>query len=307
MTPKREASRRFTLVKEGDDMKIGVIGSGRVGFSMGKYLCDHGECVVGYYDRHPERANEAAQFTSTDNFETIEDLVAASDTLFITTTDGEIANVWDRIRQMSIENKIICHFSGSLSSDQFQGIGDTKAHGVSVHPMLAFSDKYTSYQQLKKAFFTVEGDATGVSVLSELLRKMGNFVQCITRENKALYHAAAATLSNQVVAVLSYGYEMLKDCGFDEKEAREASQTLIRGNIENVINQGCVQALTGPVERGDVETVKKHLQVIDPAMREIYGMLAQRQLQLARQKNPQKDYAALEQLLKESRGEGEPI
>ena len=99
--------------------------------------------------RHPERANEAAQFTSTDNLETIEDLVAASDTLFITTTDGEIANVWDRIRQMSIENKIICHFSGSLSSDQFQGIGDTKAHGVSIHPMLAFSDKYTSYQQLK--------------------------------------------------------------------------------------------------------------------------------------------------------------
>ena len=86
LTPKREASRRFTLVKEGDDMKIGIIGSGRVGFSMGKYLCDHGECVVGYYDRHPERANEAAQFTSTDNFETIEDLVAASDTLFITTT-----------------------------------------------------------------------------------------------------------------------------------------------------------------------------------------------------------------------------
>ena len=103
-------------------MKIGIIGSGRVGYSMGKYMQDHGIRVTGFYDRHRERALDAAQFTGTDSFDRIEDLVAASDTLFLTTSDGEIANVWDCIRHLSIQGKIICHFSGSLSSDQFQGI-----------------------------------------------------------------------------------------------------------------------------------------------------------------------------------------
>lgn len=211
-------------------MKIGIIGSGRVGYSMGKYMQDHGIRVTGFYDRHRERALDAAQFTGTDSFDRIEDLVAASDTLFFTTSDGEIANVWDCIRHLSIQGKIICHFSGSLSSDQFQGIEKTRAYGLSIHPMLAFSDKYTSYKQLQNAFFTLEGHAQALAVMEPLLQKMGNPVQRIAPEQKALYHAAAATLSNQVVALLASGYEMLEACGFDTENARRASAALVRGN-----------------------------------------------------------------------------
>ena len=60
------------VLKEGDDMKIGIIGSGRVGYSMGKYMQDHGIRVTGFYDRHRERALDAAQFTGTDSFDRIE-------------------------------------------------------------------------------------------------------------------------------------------------------------------------------------------------------------------------------------------
>ncbi len=92
--------------------------------------------------------------------------------------------------------------------------------------------------------------------MEPLLQKWETPCRGSRRSKKALYHAAAATLSNQVVALLASGYEMLEACGFDTENARRASAALVRGNVENVIASGCVQALTGPIERGDLVTVK---------------------------------------------------
>ena len=138
--------------------------------------------------------------------------------------------------------------------------------------MLAFSDKYTSYKQLQNAFFTLEGHAQALAVMESLLKKMGNPVQRIAPEQKALYHAAAATLSNQVVALLASGYEMLEACGFDTENARRASAALVRGNVENVIASGCVQALTGPIERGDLVTVEALAGHSCAGERDVYGV-----------------------------------
>ena len=297
MTPKREASRRFTLVKEGDDMKIGIIGSGRVGFSMGKYLCDHGECVVGYYDRHPERAKEAAQFTSTDNFETIEDLVAASDTLFITTTDGEIANVWDRIQQMSIENKIICHFSGSLSSDLFSNREEYGVSAASFHPMYAFSSKFTSYEQLNHVIFTAEGDSHALSIVGDIFRKAGNKVCVMESAKKTRYHASASMISNLMIGLYEMSIQMLMDCGFSREDAVELTTPLVQNNIKALLHSSPEEALTGPIERGDTETVKKHLSVLTEAEKEVYLRLGETVIDIARRKNPERDYQTMIQLL----------
>ena len=81
----------------------------------------------------------------------------AIDTIIITTPDGEIKNVWDSIKKLSITGKIICHCSGSLSSKVFSDIDNHKAYGYSIHPMFAISDKYNSYKNLNKAFITIEG------------------------------------------------------------------------------------------------------------------------------------------------------
>ena len=74
---------------------------------------------------------------------------------------------------------------------------------------------------------------------------------------KAKYHAAASILSNQVIAVLDMGYTLLEDCGFTRAEAVRATGQLVMRNIENVLEAGCDGALTGPIERNDIETVKK--------------------------------------------------
>lgn len=281
-------------------MKIGILGSGRVGYSMGRYLVGHQVEIVGYYDRHRERAEDAARFVGTASYLSMEDLVAASDTIFITTTDSEIANVWAKLRAMPIADKTMVHFSGSLSSDLFCDIAAIGACGVSLHPMIAFSDKYTSYEQLEGAFFTIEGETHAVDALTSLLTSLGNRVRQIDAAEKPLYHAAASVLSNQVVAVLDAGYQMLERCGFTEEEARAATASLVYGNVSHVMEKGCAEALTGPIERGDLTTVQKHLAAIAPEEMPLYRTLGLRLCEIAARKHPERDYEAMMHLITEA-------
>ena len=165
--------------------------------------------------------------------------------------------------------------------------------------MFAFSNKDSVYQQLDSVSFTLEGHPYAVNAWQQLLDALGNRSVVIDQAKKPKYHAAASILSNQVIAVLATGYELLEECGFCEKEARTFSAALVRDNVEHVIADGCVSALTGPIERGDVGTVQKHLQELNDTQKEMYRVCGSKLLELAECKNPQTDYAVLESVLKE--------
>lgn len=198
-------------------MKTGIIGAGRVGCSLGKYFRSKNADLVGYYDTNAAAAEEAAAFTQTAGFNQVQQLVRESDILFITTPDSLLVPVWEEIKGMSHRNQIICHCSGALSSDSFSGAKEAGVSCCSVHPMLPFSNKFSSYQQLEHAFFTVEGHPHAVQVITDLLTSYGNEVCRIDAAAKPEYHAAASILSNQVIAVLDTGYRLLEDCGFPVK------------------------------------------------------------------------------------------
>ena len=278
-------------------MKIGFIGAGRVGCSIGKYLQQSGICIAGFYDPQTEAADSAAAFTGSKSYPILEDLIFHSDLLFITTPDSMIVPVWEEIRQLSLAEKVICHCSGALPSDAFAGITETGASGCSFHPMLPFSSRFDSFGQLKHACFTIEGQDPAVEAVTNLFARLGNTVCRIPGEHKPNYHTAASILSNQVIAVLDTGYRLLEQCGFTREEARNAAAGLIRQNIENVIQQDCISALTGPVERNDLPTVQKHLNCLSTEDRQMYQMLGLKLVQLAEKKNPGQDYQAMRALL----------
>ena len=278
-------------------MQIGIIGAGKVGCSLGKYLKDAGVTVTGYFSRTVESAQEAADFTQTKVFANVQDLVKASDTLFITTPDGSIGDVWDCIAKLSIQNKIICHFSGSLSSVVFSGIEKTGASGCSIHPMLAFSDRFSSYRQLNEAYMTIEGQETAVNVVRELFERLGNSVCRIDSDKKELYHCAASIVSNQVIALYTMGTDQLVKCGFDREDAAKLVTPLVRNNVESMLADGVVNALTGPVERNDTGTVEKHLKALEGDDREVYRLLAKRLVKISEEKNPERDYTDMSHIL----------
>lgn len=282
-------------------MQIGIIGAGKVGCSIGKYLVESLVPVTGYYSRTIKSAVEAAEFTGSKMFDSIEELVSVSDTLFITTPDDSIAGVWDCIAKLSVKDKIICHFSGSLSSVVFSGIDVTGASCCSIHPMLAFSDRFSSYIQLNQAYMTIEGQDYAVSVIKKLFENAGNKVFQIDSCEKSRYHAAASVLSNQMIALFQTGIDMLKQCGFKEEDAISLVTPLVRNNTEAFLSKGSVNALTGPVERGDSSTVRKHLDVLEGDDREIYRLLAAKLVTIAKEKNPSRDYEELTTILNRER------
>ena len=282
-------------------MKIGIIGAGRVGCSIGKYLRTKDIELAGYYDVDSAAAKEAAEFTRTESFDSLKQLADQSQIIFITTPDSFIIPVWEQLKELSLTNQIICHCSGALSSDSFSGRGSMSVSCCSIHPMLPFSNRFSSYEQLNKAFFTVEGQDAAVEAISGLFCSIGNEVCRIDGAKKAKYHAAASILSNQVIAVLDMGYSLLEDCGFTRAEAVRATGRLVMRNIENVLEAGCDGALTGPIERNDIETVKKHIACMqndDSDDARLYKMLGTKLVNIAEKKNPDKDYTQMMELLR---------
>ncbi len=278
-------------------MKIGFIGAGKVGFSLGKYFCDHQLAVTGYYSRTPASALEAAAFTRTKQYESLTQIVKENDVLFLTVSDSAIVSVWESLKKLPIKNKIVCHCSGALASAIFSDMQQTEAFGYSVHPLCAMHDKYTSHLSLAQALFTVEGDAPQLDTICSLLRQTGNRLQIIAPAHKSRYHAAAVVVSNHTVALLQVGMDLLAQCGFSQEDARQALLPLLSGTVENLQHALPAAALTGPVERGDAATVGRHLQTLTGTDRVLYRLLSEKLMCLAHQKHLERDDSALEELL----------
>ena len=200
-------------------MRAGFIGAGKVGFTLGKYLAMHGIEISGYYSRTPASAKEAAEFTQSRYYTSIEEITKDSDTLFLTVPDGTIGEIWDDMRNLPIKNKNICHCSGSIPSTVFFDAENRGAYRYSIHPLYAISSKATSYLDLGKACFTIEGSDAHLAELKALFSEMGNTVVAISPDSKALYHAAAVMVSNQIVALADMGTALLVKCGFSEAAA----------------------------------------------------------------------------------------
>lgn len=283
----------------GDNIKFGFIGAGKVGFTLGKYLSQNGKKIVGYYSRSTESSKEAANFTNSKCFESIESLIKECDTIIITTPDGEIKNVWDSIKKLPITGKIICHCSGSLSSKVFSDIDNHKAYGYSIHPMFAISDKYNSYKNLNKAFITIEGSEKYLLKIKEYIERLGNKVQIISWENKSMYHLASVVVSNHVIALAELGNELLMKCGFSEMEAMSALYPLMLNNIKNIGEKGIKESLTGPVERGDSDTIIRHMNCLNEEDKELYKLLSKKLVNIAKEKNKNRNYSNLEKIIGE--------
>lgn len=286
-------------------MRIGFVGAGKVGFTLGKYMAERNVCVSGYYSRNGESAKEASDFTHTRYYETLEELSKASDALFLTVPDGAVETVWNSLKRYSISGKFICHCSGVMTSAVFSEIDRTGAFGYSIHPLFAVSSKLHSYQEISKAYFTVEGPEEHLDFWRGFFEKLGNPVRVLRPEQKILYHAAAVFSSNLVLGLYETGVRLLMDCGFDRESGEKALAPLFVNNCLAAAGKGAMDALTGPVERADTGTVEKHLQALSGLTRKLYTDASLALLPLAKQKTPGRDYDALTRLLERNGEEDE--
>ncbi len=286
-------------------MKLGIIGAGKAGSSLGKYLKDAGISLVGFYDRSLEEARDSGDFVKTRAFERKEDLIKESDLLLLSVVDGAISQVWEEIKELDLVGKILFHISGSLSSQVFEGAKERGVEVASIHPAYAFSSKRESYKGLASCAMTLEGSERARKVLGQLFRNLGHPVYEIQREEKVLYHGACVFASNLINALLGDAFLLLAKCSFSEEEARNLLKNLALGNMNRVFEAGLKESLTGPVERNDISTIEKHLKEISKIETEAdrkqllrdYLALTDSLIRISQEKHPQENYQNMRELL----------
>ncbi len=269
-------------------MRIGFIGAGRVGTSFGRYLAANNFDVVGYFSRSRSSAEKAAFFVEGCCFESLQLLLEAADIVIVTTPDDAIGDISKEISSLQLKKgQIYLHMSGALSSDVFSGLRHKGCYAASLHPLQAFADIERSLEDLKNTVFTLEGDSSAVDILEDILNICGNRVMLITADGKALYHSAACAASNYLVTLLTISRRLMEAAGLEGGMATEALMPLIHGSIANFKALGGEEAITGPIARGDVNTIAKQLAAIHkycPELEDIYSALGKETLKLAASK-----------------------
>lgn len=276
-------------------MNIGIIGAGRLGFTLGKFLRTINENLVGYYSRNTNNAIEASNFTKTEYHSELKSLISKCDTLFLTVSDDAIKIVANELKNYDLSGKIICHTSGAKSSKEIEDLEILGCYCYSVHPLLAINDKYNSYKTFNECLITIEGNKKKINLLYDLFSKK-NKVKIIKSEDKALYHAMASYSSNLIVGLLDIVNEYIKNIGLSINDY----MPLIKNNINNIENYGIDKALTGPILRNDLTTIKTHLDVLNDDI--IYRLLSLRLIEISKRIN-NKDYKDMENLLRSDKNE----
>ena len=288
------------------DMKIGFIGAGCVGTSFGIYLRGKGFDLRGYFSRTTESAEKAARLSGSLCYRDEQTLLEDIDILFITTNDARIQAVCDSLADRGYlrQDQIVVHMSGALSSEILQSARSKGCFTYSLHPLQSFADKAKAFASLPETVFSLEGDRERLNILENMLARMGNPFFTIEAGQKVLYHAATCICSNFLTALIEEGLQFFAAVDIPREEGLNALLPLIRGTIDNIALSGTENALTGPIARGDVETVRHHLHDIKQALPdklEFYKLMAESTLALAKQhklKEPLKA-KAFEDLLNE--------
>ncbi len=271
-------------------MRIGFIGAGNVGYTLSKYLNQKYHNVVGIYSKKDSDAIDCARFSISEYYSNLIMLINDCDTLFLTVNDDSIKDVIIKLQELNVVNKTLIHTSGSISSDIFDSLKNNN-NCYSLHPIYAFNDKYSSYKDFDNAYLTLEGD--GIKDV-EIKALFNDRVVQIDKENKSLYHAGCVMISNLICALTYCAEDLFKKIKINDLNI---FMPLILNNIGNIKNVGPTKALTGPILRNDITTVKNHLELLDDDLKKIYIPLSLKLCEMAKEIN-NNDYNQMITLLK---------
>ena len=217
-----------------------------------------------------------------------------ADVIWFCVADAEIARAANVLAEkIEWQGRVALHSSGVLSSDELAPLRDRGAAVASVHPLMTFVRG--SRPRLAGVPFALEGDAAAVRLARRMVKDLGGKAHAIRKEDKAAYHAWGTFASPLFTALLATTEDVAAAAGVSSKDARRRMIPILRQTLENYAAFGAPDGFSGPIVRGDIETVRRHLDVLRklPEARAVYLALARAAL-----KNlPAKNKNALRKLL----------
>ncbi|HOW54372.1 MAG TPA: DUF2520 domain-containing protein [Syntrophorhabdaceae bacterium] len=264
-------------------MRIGIIGAGKVGISIGYVLKNNGMDVVALSDRRTAALDTARGLLGVDMVYTSDNLevVGSADVIALTTQDRVIQDVVREIndRAEDLAGKLFFHTSGADPCSILMPLDEKGAHLGSLHPLQTFPDIESAIDVLPDTSIFIEGDDKAREILRFIGENLGAKVHAIESADKVLYHLAAVTVCNLLSALMYTGVGVMERIGI----GLEPFIPIIRATMKNIENKGPLAALTGPIMRGDDSTVRAHIEAIRPMPlhEEIYRALSRMALEMS--------------------------
>jgi predicted short-subunit dehydrogenase-like oxidoreductase (DUF2520 family) len=280
-------------------LTVSIVGPGRLGTALALNLTQSG-CEVQFFVVRSRRAVSKETLNLARRVKA--KLVAVGETpldsnlVWITVPDDAIAGVATQIALMQPwRGKVVFHSSGALTSDVLAPLRDRGAKVASVHPGMTFVRQ--AVPRLKGVPFGVEGDASAVRLARRIIRDLGGTAHAIAKPNKVLYHAFGSFASPMLIALVTGLEQVGKAAGIKQSDLRTMASPLLQQTLRNYMEHGAAAAFSGPLVRGDVATIRRHLEALRtvPKAREVYLALAK----LAVTKLPVKNREAVERELRQ--------
>ena len=253
---------------------VAIVGSGNLGRVLALALRSAGYRVAEIVNRSAPSAQALARKVGAKALALDDRAPLTADVVWLCVTDDAIAAVSRSLAKSKTEwdGKIVVHTSGAYSSRELSALKRKGAATGSAHPMNSFVK--TSRPDLRGVPFAIEGDAAAVRAAHNIAASLGGEVFAIRAKDKVAYHAMGAFTSPLLVSLLSTGERLGKAAGLSQP--RSVMQRILRETIENFLKNGGEAAFSGPIKRGDIKTVSRHLRGVRrvPGALPIYQALA---------------------------------
>jgi predicted short-subunit dehydrogenase-like oxidoreductase (DUF2520 family) len=263
-----------------------IIGFGKLGSSLARFLKDDVHAVVRVADPKPFDSSfkivaDQAEYSSALS----KDIVNTASFIFICTSDDQIPFVARQLQSFNLKNKFVVHTSGATGTGPLKGLRRQGALVGSFHPLQTFNEMLLPAQHWYGIYATFQGDATILDALKSLFEPVGIKIVPVNSKQKQAVHLAAAVAANFQVALYSWADEILKQAGLQTVSAGELFGPLAGQVAKNFAQKPLGQILSGPLQRGDLQTIGRHVQYLKDAGDQeglgLYRMLARKLLQNA--------------------------
>jgi predicted short-subunit dehydrogenase-like oxidoreductase (DUF2520 family) len=257
---------------------IAIVGPGSLGSAMASSLRRAGYRITEVISREGrasrQRAKRLARTVSA-RATVITNPQLNANIVWLCVPDREIAACAQSLQNATAwKGKIAFHSSGALTSDELNALKRKGTSVASLHPMMTFVPGVRP--ALDGVSFALEGDASAVRAARRIVRDLGGQSFVIRKQQKPAYHAWGAFASPLLVSALVTAEQVAGAAGLGREAARKMMLPIVRQTLANYAKRGPAGAFSGPIVRGDAETLRKHLMVLGriPGAKDVYLSLA---------------------------------
>ncbi|MEA2640591.1 MAG: hypothetical protein QOF51_1985 [Chloroflexota bacterium] len=269
---------------DGPSIRISIVGAGRTGTVLGMALARAGYHVATVASRSPSSAKRlAARLPTCRVARSAAGAAEDADVVFLTVPDDAIVAVAESIPWKP--GQLAVHCAGARPAGILVAATRAGAGAAGFHPLQSLVEPEVALDLLPGSAIGIEADDRWWEILATMAQRIGATPLRIQGDNRELYHAASVAASNFVVGLMAFAADLWRDVGIDREATIQALLPLMLGSIRNLQTIGLPNALTGPVSRGDVGTVRAHIGALqaDPARLDIYRALSRVLVGLAKE------------------------